>query len=45
MKIYPAEFLQDLKRGNLKFGGSRGKLIFFLAKVSTVITLNMLLVI
>ena len=45
MKIYPNESLSDLKRGNLMFGGSRGKIFFFQAKVSIVITLNMQLVI
>ena len=29
MKIYPNESLSNLKYGNLKFGGSRGKMIFF----------------
>ena len=29
MKIYLDQSLLDLKRGNLKFGGSRGKIIFY----------------
>ena len=41
MKIYFKESLPDLKRGNLKFEWSRGKIIFFQAKGSIVIILNM----
>ena len=41
MKIYLNESLSDLKRENLKFGGCRGKIIFFQDKGSIVITLNM----
>ena len=41
MKIYSKESLPDLKTGNIRFEGSRGKMFFFLAKDSTVITLNM----
>ena len=41
MKIYSDESLLDLKRGNLKYGGIRGKMVFFQAKGSIVITLNM----
>ena len=41
MKIYPDESLPELKRGNLKFGGSMGKMVFFQAKGSTVIKLIM----
>ena len=40
MKIYPDDSLPDLKRGNLKFGESRGKMVFFQAKGSIAITLN-----
>ena len=40
MKIYSDESLPDLKRGNLKFEGSRGKMVFLQAMVSIVITLN-----
>ena len=40
MKIYLDESLPNLKRGNLKFGGSRGKMVFFQDKGSTVIILN-----
>ena len=41
MKIYPDESLSDLKKGNLKFGGCRGKKVFLQAKGSILITLNM----
>ena len=40
MKIYSKESLPDLKRGNHRFGGSRGKMVFFQDKGSIVITLN-----
>ena len=40
MKIYSDESLLEIKSENLKFGGSRGKMIFFQAKGSIVITLN-----
>ena len=40
MKIYSDESLPDLKMRNLKFGGSRGKILFFKAKGSILITLN-----
>ena len=39
MKIYPDEYLLDLKRENLKFRGSMGKMVFFQANGSIVITL------
>ena len=39
MKIYSDESLPDLKRGNHKFEGSRGKMVFFLDKGSIVITI------
>ena len=39
MKIYAYESLPDIKRGNLMFGGSRDKMVFFQAKGSIVITL------
>ena len=41
MKIYSDESLPSFNRGHLKFGGSRGKMVFFQAKGSIVITLNM----
>ena len=34
MKIYSDESLPELKRGNLKFEGSRGEMVFFQAKGS-----------
>ena len=40
MKIYPDESLPDLKRGNLMFGGSSGKMVFFKAKGSIILILN-----
>ena len=40
MKIYSKESLPELKRENLRFEGSRGKMVFLLAKGSIVITLN-----
>ena len=43
MSIYLDEYLLDIKRGNLMFGGSIGKMVFFLARGSIVIILNMLL--
>ena len=39
-KIYSKESLPDLKRGNLRFRGSRRKIVFFQAKGNIVITLN-----
>ena len=39
-KIYSKESLLDLKRGNLRFGVSRGKMVFFKDKGNTIITLN-----
>ena len=45
MKIYWNESLPDLKRGNLKFGRSRGKMVFLHDKGSITITLNMQLII
>ena len=41
MKIYSNESLVNLKRGNLKFGGSGSEMVFFQDKGSIVITLNM----
>ena len=41
MRIDSDKSLPDLKRGNMKFGGSRGKMVFFQDKGSIVITLNM----
>jgi len=41
MKIYSNEYLPDIKRGNFKFGGSRGKMVFFQDKGSIIITINM----
>ena len=40
MKIISDESLLDIRRGNLMFGGSGGKMVFFQFKGSTVITLN-----
>ena len=40
MKIYSKKSLLDIKRGNLRFGGSRGKMVFLQAKVSIVVTIN-----
>ena len=40
MMIYPDDSLPNLKRGNLKFGGSRGIMVFFEAKGGIVITPN-----
>ena len=40
MKIYLDESLPDLKRGNLMFGGSRGKMEFFPGKACITIILN-----
>ena len=41
MKIYLDESLPNLKRGNLKFGGSRGKMVLYKDNDSILITLNM----
>ena len=45
MKIYSDKSLSDLKRENLKFGGSRSKMVFFQDKGSIVIIINVLLII
>ena len=45
IKIYLKGSLSDLKRENLRFGGSRGKMVFFHAKGSIVIILNIQLII
>ena len=33
MKIYSDKSLPDLKMGNIKFGGSRSKMVFFQDRV------------
>uniref|UniRef100_UPI0033948A0C hypothetical protein n=1 Tax=Acinetobacter baumannii TaxID=470 RepID=UPI0033948A0C len=40
IKIYSKESLPDLKRGKLRFVGSRGEMVFFQAKGSIIINLN-----
>ena len=39
-KIYSNESLPDIKRGNLRFGGSRGNNVFLQAKITIVLILN-----
>ena len=41
MKIYADECLLDIRRGNIRFGGSRDKMVILQGKGSILITINM----